>query len=255
MKERIITAIGLIGAVALALFLGKEAIMVLISVVLVLAAYEVYLVRKGHVAPIMIPIYIALVIGSVFIPLEWGLVYLSLVFILLFVLAIAFEWFTVKELSYSFMMLALMVTTVTGLRAILNQGVLVLLYIMIATFLTDTFAYLGGMKFGKNKLIPRISPNKTVEGAISGYLAGVLVSFLFAYFLLMDQLGLNIILMGSLLIPLVSQLGDLSFSLIKRNYGIKDFGSIFPGHGGALDRIDSLVFAVLTFQIVLTLFL
>ena len=111
------------------------------------------------------------------------------------------------------------------------------------------------MKFGKNKLIPRISPNKTVEGAISGYLAGVLVSFLFAYFLLMDQLGLNIILMGSLLIPLVSQLGDLSFSLIKRNYGIKDFGSIFPGHGGALDRIDSLVFAVLTFQIVLTLFL
>lgn len=255
MQERAITAAGLIAVVASAMFIGEKAILALISAIVALAAYEIYFTRKGKIAIVMVPIYMLLALAAVVLPISWSMAYLSIVLMVLFILALTFRWFSVTEVAYSFMMLALLVLTVFSIRNILAQGVLVLLYLMIATFLTDTFAFFGGKKFGKNKLAPRISPNKTVEGSISGYLAGALISFVFAYLFLLEQLGLPIIIAGSLFIPIISQLGDLSFSLIKRNYGIKDFGFIFPGHGGALDRIDSLIFAVLAFNIVLTLFL
>ncbi|HZJ86660.1 MAG TPA: phosphatidate cytidylyltransferase, partial [Erysipelothrix sp.] len=104
----------------------------------------------------------------------------------------------------------------------------------------------GGSLFGKHKLIERISPNKTVEGAITGYIASVILSLLFArIFIELDQ---TLIYSVSFIIPIISQLGDLTFSMIKRHYGIKDFGYIFPGHGGVLDRIDSIIFSLIAFN-------
>lgn len=120
-------------------------------------------------------------------------------------------------------------------------------YIVIIAYLTDVFALLTGMKFGKHKLNERISPKKTIEGAIGGWICGALLSFLYAlcfHFFYMDVL---FIVMCSLILPIVSQIGDLAFSLIKRHFKIKDFSKLIPGHGGLLDRLDSMLFVLLIY--------
>ena len=118
---------------------------------------------------------------------------------------------------------------------------------ILATFGSDSAAYFIGRLFGKQKLAPTISPKKTWEGAVGGLAGAAAVSLLF---LLPTPLKLTaylnwwqIIIVG-LLISVFGQLGDLVESLFKRNTGVKDSGNIFPGHGGMLDRMDSIVFAV-----------
>ena len=118
----------------------------------------------------------------------------------------------------------------------------------IGAWVTDTFAYFTGMLLGKHKLIPDVSPKKTVEGAIGGiaFCVAAFVGFGLLYNSLWlaeggDPLPLWLMGVVGLLVSLVSQIGDLSLSLLKRKYGIKDFGKIFPGHGGVMDRFDSVL--------------
>ena len=108
-------------------------------------------------------------------------------------------------------------------------------------FGTDTFAYLIGSKMGKNKLSPTISPNKSVEGAIGGVFGSMLITSIYCSIVGIGPLWSVLIL--SVLGSVASQLGDLTASKIKRYTGIKDFGKIMPGHGGMLDRFDSIIFA------------
>ncbi len=110
--------------------------------------------------------------------------------------------------------------------------------IFIIAFMTDTFAYFTGYLFGKHKLIPKVSPKKTIEGSIGGILGSTLGCVLFGY-----VFNLNIIIMlimGSIG-SIVAQFGDLFASSIKRYVGIKDYGKLIPGHGGILDRFDSVI--------------
>lgn len=112
-------------------------------------------------------------------------------------------------------------------------------WIWILSFGTDTFAYLIGMTLGKHKLIPKLSPNKSVEGALGGVFGAVLLSFLYFHFMEMDY---NLSILGlSILASIVSQFGDLFASKIKREMDIKDYGKILPGHGGLMDRFDSTI--------------
>jgi phosphatidate cytidylyltransferase len=106
----------------------------------------------------------------------------------------------------------------------------------------DTFAYLSGLTFGKHKLFERISPKKTWEGFIGGLLASLLIGYFLHQFIL--EVSLLKWLFLCLLIAISSVLGDFIESLFKRTAGIKDSGTIMPGHGGILDRIDSLLFVV-----------
>ncbi len=110
--------------------------------------------------------------------------------------------------------------------------------IFIIAFATDIFAYLVGKSFGKNKLIPNVSPNKTIEGSLGGIAASVVFSFLFA---IAFKLPILLIIMLSFIGSIIAQMGDLIASSIKRYTGIKDFGKIIPGHGGVLDRFDSVL--------------
>ena len=116
---------------------------------------------------------------------------------------------------------------------------------LVCACVTDMFAYFAGLLFGKHKLCPKISPKKTVEGAIGGTLGGIVASVLVGY-LIQPVLGTSVSLLHMAMLGLVSavagQIGDLSASLVKRNVGIKDFGKIFPGHGGVMDRLDSILF-------------
>ena len=133
----------------------------------------------------------------------------------------------------------------------LSSSTLVI-YVAIATFVTDAGAYFVGVFFGKHKINPRISPKKTWEGFFGGIFISMVVSFLFAFILALTGNPIlkifsvenwYLILILSAIIPIFSTLGDLVFSSLKRHYEIKDFGRLIPGHGGVLDRVDSLLFS------------
>ena len=117
-----------------------------------------------------------------------------------------------------------------------------MLAIFVFIWVNDTFAFLTGITLGKNKLLERISPKKTIEGFIGGIfftvLAGVGFSFLFVEYNIYFWIGF------ALIVSLFATLGDLFESLIKRTYKVKDSGNLIPGHGGILDRIDSLLIVV-----------
>ena len=112
--------------------------------------------------------------------------------------------------------------------------------VFIIAWGTDTFAYLAGNLFGKTKLSPKLSPNKTVEGSLGGILGSVLLTFIFSKAVGLESIPKLLVL--AVVCSIISQLGDLTASRVKRITGIKDFGYIIPGHGGILDRFDSILF-------------
>ena len=126
----------------------------------------------------------------------------------------------------------------------MDGGVALVFLAYIGAFIPDTAAYFAGNFFGKHKLIPAVSPKKTVEGAV-GAVVGSLLIFL-VYGLILSAIGFMVnyfsLLLLSIVCGVVAQLGDLSASVIKRTYGTKDFGNLIPGHGGLLDRLDSVMF-------------
>lgn len=128
-----------------------------------------------------------------------------------------------------------------------HRGYLLLPFLL--SFACDTFAYFTGLAIGKHKLAPKVSPKKTVEGAIGGLAGNLVCGLLFAY-VMNRWFGGSIsywpMAVLSLFCGAVAQLGDLSFSLIKREFGIKDYGKIFLAHGGVLDRFDSVLFVAPT---------
>lgn len=149
----------------------------------------------------------------------------------------------------------LLMSCLIRLRAMDNGAFLVLLPI-VSAFLTDTGAYFFGMFLGKHRGIVPVSPNKSAEGFAGGLLSGVL--FMLAYGLVMSRgFGLEVNMLYLALYgfagSFVTMLGDLSFSLIKRQFGIKDYGSLIPGHGGMLDRFDSMSFAAPTMWLLVQL--
>lgn len=112
--------------------------------------------------------------------------------------------------------------------------------VMITAFVTDTSAYFAGVFFGKHKMTPVISPKKTWEGAVGGVIGTIIVSGIFGYFF-MKPMIVDCMIMG-LLGAVISMFGDLTASIFKRKMGIKDYGNLIPGHGGILDRFDSVLF-------------
>lgn len=130
-----------------------------------------------------------------------------------------------------------------------SHGIMLILCAMFCAWMTDTWAYFVGSRFGKHKLSPKISPKKSVEGAIGGIVGNMI--FCVGTYLVCDKFFFTIktvniwmVIFGSILLSVIGMCGDLSASVIKRNYGEKDFGTLFPGHGGVLDRIDSYLFTM-----------
>ncbi len=153
-----------------------------------------------------------------------------------------------------FTLAALIVTVIT-----LQQVVVLLLYLIVLVIVADSGAYFVGRKFGQRKLAPTISPGKSVEGAIGGILLGILFSLLFVVSMSAGDNGLlsssnrivtilNFVSLSALVV-IVSISGDLFESVVKRHAGMKDSGTILPGHGGVLDRIDALTAAAPLFLV------
>ncbi|MDO5597055.1 MAG: phosphatidate cytidylyltransferase [Acidaminococcus sp.] len=135
----------------------------------------------------------------------------------------------------------------------MSLGEALLWTVMFATWASDTFAYFGGRAFGRTKLLPRVSPKKTREGALCGFIGCVLTVWLLGNVWLGYPL-LPVLLLG-IGIGIFAPLGDLVESILKRSCDIKDSGNFFPGHGGVLDRCDSLIFSVPFAYYFITLFL
>ena len=140
----------------------------------------------------------------------------------------------------------ILLNTLLTLRMLPDIGKVMVFVPLCISFGSDTFALFAGMLFGKHKLAPRVSPKKTVEGAVGGLVGGVLGMLLIRWIGLLTVDGeictVAWALVMGLLGSVVGQIGDLSFSVIKREFKIKDYGKLLPGHGGILDRFDSVTF-------------
>ena len=148
------------------------------------------------------------------------------------------------------LLLGVSFSAITYLRITALKYLIMLIILMISN---DTFAQVFGGLIGRNKMIPKISPNKTWEGAIMGSLISTFIAS--TYYLTLINPDASILLVSAclFLLSLAGQLGDLLFSAIKRLYGIKDYSNIMPGHGGILDRLDSFIFIVLTFMLLINI--
>lgn len=128
-----------------------------------------------------------------------------------------------------------------------NININLIIFLFLITIITDSYAYFTGRLIGKNKLLEEISPNKTWEGTIGGSIIGTFVCTIYYLNVINPSVNLISLILIVFFLTLVGQFGDLFFSAIKRTYKIKDFSNIMPGHGGVLDRLDSIIFVMLAF--------
>ncbi|SHJ44196.1 phosphatidate cytidylyltransferase [Tepidibacter formicigenes] len=167
---------------------------------------------------------------------------LGLSFILFFIacILVVLRKYNIMDMSVTFLgviYIPYLLNHITLITNFKNYNYIWLVFII--AWMTDTFAYFSGYFFGKNKLIPEVSPKKTIEGSIGGIIGSSISCAVFGYLFNFNLFHMIIIgLVGSI----VAQIGDLFASSIKRVLGIKDYGKLIPGHGGILDRFDSIIF-------------
>lgn len=135
-----------------------------------------------------------------------------------------------------------------------DMGLDTLLYLFVVIWATDIGAYIVGRLYGKHKLAPEVSPNKTIEGALGGVAIAMLAGVIYSRLLQPNLGSTHHVWLLSIMLSIVGQMGDLVESAFKRHFGVKDSGKFLPGHGGVLDRFDSLIFASFMFMIWLNLF-
>lgn len=287
MKQRVITAVVLLALLAVVVWQINTPVLVLVIAFLAaVAANEIMrcakventfirVVATGYAA--CVPFFASAkaltpwvseavwgkVIGAV--P---GVVYLiALVLVLLLAMLKGYAYTTFEDVAVSVFAGALVpfgfsvFIRLRDMFQIEQFGIYLIFYGLICALATDSGAQLAGMAFGKHKMSPNISPKKTVEGAIGGLIFSLILNAvaMILYNRLadfkMDEFAVTVLLAACLPVSFLGMMGDLSASVLKRNFGVKDFGKIFPGHGGVMDRFDSSMFTLpLTYALALTVF-
>ena len=273
MKERTISACIIISIALLAVILSEYIVYPIVLALLgVVALFEVLRVVGVHDKPgIAIPAYLfalAFPIGAFFLTANNAIYFLlaisggMFVYLLLLMGISVFSkgktsFACISEAFVAVVYITVSMTSLSLLRYFDREcGVWMVVLAFIIAWATDTFAFAAGKLFGKHKLIPEISPKKTVEGSIGGIVVCMIFCFVYGIGLdlIFESITVDYIVLGlcAFILSIVSQLGDLIASLIKREYDVKDYGRIFPGHGGVLDRFDS-VLAVSTILLILSI--
>lgn len=287
MKQRVITAVVLLALLAVVVWQINTPVLVLVIAFLAaVAANEIMrcakventfirVVATGYAA--CVPFFASAkaltpwvseavwgkVIGAV--P---GVVYLiALVLVLLLAMLNGYAYTTFEDVAVSVFAGALVpfgfsvFIRLRDMFQIEQFGIYLIFYGLICALATDSGAQLAGMAFGKHKMSPNISPKKTVEGAIGGLIFSLILNAvaMILYNRLadfkMDEFAVTVLLAACLPVSFLGMMGDLSASVLKRNFGVKDFGKIFPGHGGVMDRFDSSMFTLpVTYALALTVF-
>lgn len=255
MLIKIITALVLVCICLPPLFLGGIYIKLLLLLISAFASYEIasLIDHKPHWGFTILNM--TAITSLCFVPDTHVAAIEAIWLTILFTIELINEHITTDSVVYPFALTSLVglaMHCVVVIYRTPNLGFLVLLYVLLACIFCDTGAYFFGVFFGKHKMIPRVSPNKTWEGSIGGFACGFLVSLIYGL-IVFKNLPVSLVVMGSIVLPIVAQIGDLSFSSIKRRFNIKDFGNFLPGHGGILDRVDSIVFCLMTFNAMMIL--
>jgi len=251
MKTRILTAIVLIPLLVLVLLSGSPVIAAAVVIISAIGLYEFYkatglkdkryLCALGYLAAVAVPLMRSFINPQLYAPLVY--LFMFLLFVIMLAQHKTVSVTDAAMVIFSVVYIPYFLTNLLYIRE-LEYGRILIWIPFIGAFLTDTCAYFAGVFLGKHKLCPEISPKKTIEGSVGGILGCMAACML--YGLLMEKawsLNVNYLSLAALgfAMSIVSQIGDLSASIIKRKFGIKDYGSLFPGHGGILDRLDSVI--------------
>jgi phosphatidate cytidylyltransferase len=246
------------------LVLGNPIMQYAAMIISLIGIYEFYQAITGKYHPIKMIGYLGVVVYFVGLPyiFSYCSIYVAcLLLILLITMVFCYPKYTIIDIGVT-LFAPLYIGFLLSFSVILRNfeyGDYFVWLIFIAAWGSDTFAYFSGKLLGKHKLAPQLSPKKTIEGAVGGAIGAALLAFIytwiyttyFQYHIIKNYLG--VILFIVFIAAIISQIGDLVASSIKRSVGMKDFGDIFPGHGGVLDRFDSvlLVAPFLTIAIVI----
>lgn len=253
MKTRILAAAVLVPILFLVvLVLPKEFAAVLMGILQAIASYEL-LYRTRLVTKPRLVIYCAAMAFTIALWSFYGAVHAYFVLLVLAFFLLLFSEMMRDHVKIRFELLAMcfvgglivpyLMSAVVRILA-MNIGRYVILIPFFVACFCDAGAYFVGIRFGKHKLAPVVSPNKTIEGALGGMAVGILSMLLYAFILdvpLKFDVSYGAAVVYGVLGCLVGELGDLCFSVIKRQTGIKDYGNLIPGHGGVLDRFDSIL--------------
>lgn len=261
-----------LGALVLApfiifLFIGGLFLKYGIMVLALFGLYEFYKVIKEKQinAVKFVGYFMCIIYYTLFIPKDIAfkevflfIIFMTLILLCLPVLNIKYTFIDVACTILGFLYVAVFFSFIPLVNAKENGNLLIWL-IFISSWLCDTSAYYVGRAFGKNKLCPKISPKKTIEGSIGGLIGSSIACLILGYFINVYSFGVYIPLYHYLIIGLICgvfcQLGDLIASSIKRYVGVKDYSNLIPGHGGILDRFDSILFSSVIVYFYLTFIL
>jgi phosphatidate cytidylyltransferase len=263
MKKRILTAIIMTLVVLPFALIGGSIFKFGISIVALLGLNEVWNLKKTHkkypmaikVLSMISLIIILLVENNIFNPINYHLLvygfntFIIIVPIFLVLLPTVFygDKYNSKDACS---LLGFIILLGIGFRSIVlirDQSIMHLIYVLLISILNEMFGLFTGMLIGKHKLLPEVSPKKTIEGAIGGLVIGSIAAIVFAH-LLLYKISIKLVVC-TVVLGLVGQIGDLFFSKIKRENDIKDFSNLLPGHGGILDRFDSLIWVAMLYVV------
>lgn len=245
MFSRVITAIVILAVLLPIIYLSPLTFKALALVLVFLGTQELLGVRKevNYSKKTIVLIYLLNLLPLLSIQnfSILNMAYVAIIFILFHLILIFDKNVNYTEFSYivTFSFWIILTSNAAVYLRGLENGFSLIIFTILVTAASDTFAFFTGNAIGKHKLIERISPKKTIEGLIGGTIAAGIFGVLFSFVLDIGIDNLYYVLFISLTLGVGAAFGDLIFSAIKRTYNVKDFSNILPGHGGILDRIDS----------------
>ena len=250
-KTRLLSGIVLVALALVLIISGHEVLLFSTLAISCIGMFELYRVFKMEKSVLAMVGYLAAVVF--YCNLEWDflpelmILFMAFMILLMFVFVFAYPKFRADQVMavfFGFFYVAVMLSYVYQIRT-LERGVYLAFLVFLCSWGCDTCAYCVGKLIGKHKMSPRLSPKKSVEGAVGGVLgaAGLTALYCFIFREKMHLVGgeIGILAVIAAIAGLISMVGDLTASAIKRNYDIKDYGKLIPGHGGILDRFDSMI--------------
>ena len=268
MKQRVITGVLLILVLGTLLYFGEGKYELLFSGFCVLlsglASFEFARMLRNNKTKrwfdfISVPLTITLITFSVFyfdmvVYYIYVFIFILAVLLLYAIIYVAIPEFTKEDIGNQLLTILYTSLGFIAFAFLRKDSLWLFLYLLAVSMSTDVFAYFIGIKFGKHKLAEKISPKKSIEGAVAGLILGSLVATVFAFYMNVFEFSFLYILLLSMFLSCVSQIGDLIASKFKREAGIKDYSNILPGHGGILDRFDSSMFAAIFLMLAVIIF-
>lgn len=256
MKKRLIGAFIVLSVLITSLILGDNVFAIVISIIALLGLKELIDIKYKNRNIIFIKILTYILLGLFMfnnLVLKFDSKIVICASLILLILPIIFyddkDKYNINDSLYLFGIIFFLGYAFLNIIEIRNISIVKCIYIFVIAFITDTYAYISGMLIGKHRFTD-ISPKKTIEGCLIGGIMGSFIGSMFYYSLVGDLSIIKTIIM-SIVLVFLSETGDLIFSSIKRYFGKKDYSNIIPGHGGILDRFDSVVFVSLGMLIML----